>query len=208
MKRSTFIVAAASLALGIAAPRAISKEAPIKFGFLDVTRAFETYRRPKDVAEQLKAKRDDVLKSLRKRAKDIEDSVGKLETMNADTEEYIELDRRISAEKYLLDYDKKMAERQLEAEKRKKFAAIYKEISQECQAYGAEHDLAAVLLYQPPDAEQGADAYLFQATRAVLCRDDQLDVTTDVVARLNAQLPPVVPKAPPPAPTPDDKPPK
>ncbi len=200
MKRSTFVLAFAALALGFAATTVVSQQKPdpVRLGFLDLGTAFKTYRKRKDVMDSLEAKFNVINVQFKQRGKQIEEMTGKLDTMNRDSDEYADLDRRISVEKYTLELDTKLAKRDIERDQRKRFTGIYKEMSDECHAYGAEHGLAAVLMYTPPDADFG-DSDLFQATRTVLCRDDQLDVTKDVVARLNAQLgpPPVVPVPPP-----------
>lgn len=166
------------------------RPAPLKLGFIDMRKAFETYRKRKDVMEQLKAKNDAFVAQLKQRASALEQANDRLNTLNAGSEDYVHLARQIKLDKYTLDVDKDLKGRELEAEQRKKNALIYKEICQEAQAYGQEQGLAAVLLYIPAETDFEQDLDIIVSTRAVLCRDDQLDVTKDVVTRLNAQLPP------------------
>lgn len=209
MKR--YLAAAfAALVIGSGAVTTVLSQAdpaPTRLGFIDIRKAFETYRKRKDVMEQVKTKSDAFVAQLKQRTAQIEQMAEKLNTMNAGTDEYAALDRQIAVEKYAIDVDKKQKGRELDTEQRKKNALIYKEICQEAQTLGQERGLAAVLLYIPPDTDFDQDLDLIVSTRAVLCRDDQLDVTQEVVTRLNAQLPPppVVP-----AKSPDDasKPPK
>jgi Skp family chaperone for outer membrane proteins len=188
-----FVAALAALAVGSAAAvTTISQDKPVptRLGFLDLGKAYDTYRKRKDLLETLNAKKKDALAQLKKRASDIDEKSSSLNTLNSGTPAYAELERQIAFAKYQLDFDQKSIRNQLEDEQRKQFSAIYKEICQESEAYGAEHGLAAVLLYFPPDFDYGTNFEFFSDTRAVLCRDPQLDVTKEVVDRLNAQLPP------------------
>lgn len=192
MTRTVFAaLLAAAICAGIAAS-ALSQDrpAPTRLGFVDIKKAFETYRKKKDVEEQLKSKRDALLTQFKARAGQIEQDAEKLNTLNPGTDEYMALTRTIDLAKYTLDLDKKAKARELDSEQRKKNALIYREICQESKAYGQEQGLAAVLQFIPADADIEQDLDIIVSTRAVLCRDDQLDVTTVIVERLNAQLPP------------------
>lgn len=192
MTRTVFAaLLAAAICAGLAAS-AMSQEhqAPTKLGFIDIKKAYETYRKRKDVQDQLKTKNDALVVSFKSRASQIEQDAERLNTLNPGTEEYQALTRGIDLAKYTLDLDKKMKARELDAEQRKKNALIYREICQEAKAYGAEQGIAAVMLFIPAEADIEQDLDIIVSTRAVLCRDDQLDVTKAVVDRLNAQLPP------------------
>ena len=201
MKRY-LLAAFAAIVIGSGAVTTVlsqDRPAPTRLGFIDIRKAFETYRKRKEAMEQVKVKSDAFLATLKQRATQVEEMAGRLNTMNPGTDEYANLDRQIAMEKYALDVDKKQKGRELDLEQRRKNALIYKEICQEAQTLGQERGLAAVLLYIPPETEFDQDLDLIVSTRAVLCRDDQLDVTAEVVSRLNAQLPPpsaVPPKAP------------
>jgi Skp family chaperone for outer membrane proteins len=208
--KSPFVAAFAALAVGASAAVVTvaqdkDKPVPTRLGFLDLGKAYDMYRKRKDVSESLNAKKKDVLASLKKRASEIDEKSGNLNTLNPGTPQYANLERDIAYAKFSLDFDQKSYRNELQDEERKQLAAIYKEISQEAEAYGAEHGLAAVLLYLPPDFDVGSNLELFSFTRAVLCRDPQLDVTKEVVDRLNAFLPPPA-AAPHPAPAQGDDP--
>ena len=164
--------------------------APLRLGFIDIRKAFETYLKRIDVMEQHKKKSTDYDTALKQRFQQIEAEQDKLATMNSGTDEYIELARRIKGEKAMFEVDKEFKQRTLEAEQRKKNALVYKEISQEAAAYALEQGLAAVLMYLPSETDFEQDLDMVVPTRAVLCRDEQLDVTKAVVDRLNAQLAP------------------
>ena len=184
-----------ALAVGSAVGSRVLSEAtpaPLRLGFIDIRKAFETYRKRTEVMQQLKKKSEDLDAALKQRFGQIEQETDKLATMNSGTDEYIDLARRIKGEKAMFDVDKEFKGRMLDAEQRKKNALVYKEISQEAAAYGQEHGLAAVLMYLPAETDFEQDLDMVVPTRAVLCRDDQLDVTAAVVERLNAQLPPAV----------------
>jgi Skp family chaperone for outer membrane proteins len=193
------MAALAALAVGCAAAvttvaQDATKPAPTRLGFIDMNKAYDTYRKRKDLSDALQVKSNAVQGELKKRANEIEEEAGKLNTLNPGTPEYVERARRVEIAKYSLDLDRKMARSELQDEQNKKLGAIYKEICQEAEAYMAEHGLAAVYLYLPPDFDVGAgNIDLFSGTRAVLARDAQLDVTKEVVDRLNAQLPPPPP---------------
>jgi Skp family chaperone for outer membrane proteins len=205
MKPHLFAAALAALGIGsLTASLAQDKPVPTRLGFIDMNKAYETYRKRKELTDALGDKKKDILAQLKKRAKAIDEKTDSLNTMNPGTPKYVETERDISIAKYVLDLDQKQLRSDLEDEQRKKFAAIYKEICQEADAYGAEHGLAAVFLYFPPDFDFGANFELFSDTRAVLCRDAQLDVTKEVVERLNAQLPPAPVKTPAPVAPPEE----
>jgi Skp family chaperone for outer membrane proteins len=189
----TLAAACAALALGVALATTVHSQdapAPERLGFLDVKKTFEGYRKAKDVKDQTKKKSDDLVASFRQRGANVEKETDRLSTLNPGTDEYVALTRQIRMEKYALDMDKEMAGRQLEAEQRKKNAMIYREICQEAEAYSQEQGLAAVLLHIPAETEMENDLDLLVATRAVLSRDERLDVTKAIVDRLNSQLPP------------------
>ncbi len=202
-----YILAAALAALGLGSLAAsIAQQGPVptRLGFIDMNKAYDGYRKCKDLMDGLNDKKKDGLAVLKKRAKEIDELADSLNTMNPGTPKYADNERKVAVGRYVLDLDQKQLRSDLEDEKRKKFAAIYKEICQEAEAYSAEHGLAAVFLYYPPDFDFGSNFELFSDTRAVLCRDAQLDVTKDVVERLNAQLPPAPVKTPPAPPPPED----
>jgi Skp family chaperone for outer membrane proteins len=206
------VAALAALAVGSAAATTVLSQAapaPTRLGFIDIRKAFETYRKRTEVMQQLKKKSDDFDAALKQRVAQIEQETDKLATMNTGTDEYMELARRIKQEKASFDVDKEFKGRMLESEQRKKNALVYKEISQEAAAYGQEQGLAAVFMYLPAETDFEQDLDMVVPTRAVLCRDDQLDVTKAVVERLNAQLPPPAePDPKKPAPDADPKKPK
>src|SRR5262245_4144994 len=192
MTRTVFAALfAAAICAGLAVS-AMSQDhpAPTKLGFIDIKKAFETYQKRKDVQDQLKAKNDALVTRFKAQASQIEQDSEKLNTLNPGTEEYLALTRTLDLAKYTLDLDKKMKARELDAEQRKKNALIYREICQEAKAYGVEQGFAAVMLFIPAQADFEQDLDIIVSTRAVLCHDDQLDVTKAVVDRLNAQLPP------------------
>src|SRR5262245_28424023 len=192
MTRTVFAaLLAAAICAGIAAS-ALSQDrpAPTRLGFVNIKTVFQTYRKKKDVDEQLKTKRDALVARFKARADQISQDADKLNTLNPGTDEYVALTRSIDLAKYTLDMDKKMGARELDTEQRKKNALIYREICQEAKAYGVEQGLAAVMLFIPADADIEPDLDIIVSTRAVLCHDDSLDVTKTIVERLNAQLPP------------------
>jgi Skp family chaperone for outer membrane proteins len=199
---------AALVLASFAAGSVFSQQRPIptQIGFLDVHKVFESYRKCTDLAEQFKLREQGVGTELKAIGKQVEELTSRLNMLNSDTEEYAQIEEQIATLKDAYDTKKKFRLRGLELDLLKRRAAIYKEVSQEAQAYGQERGLAAVLLYIPPDIDFGRDLDIYVNTRAVLCRDDSLDVTKDVVSRLNAQLPPAPVK--PPTPTPPQQPPK
>jgi Skp family chaperone for outer membrane proteins len=199
MRRFHAALFAASILLTFALTTAFSQEKaqPTRIGFLDVKKAFDTYRKPRDAQAQIKAQFDALSSDFKQRATQIEQTSEKLNTMSSGSEDYERLQREIALAKETLKYDREAAGHRLEQEQAKRKNAIYKEISQEAENFGKEHGFAAVLLYIPPETDFDRDVDMFIVTRAVLCRDDSLDVTKDVVERLNALLPPA-----PPAPAP------
>jgi Skp family chaperone for outer membrane proteins len=193
--KSHLVAALAALAVGSAAAvTSISqdkdKPAPTRVGFIDMNKAYDTYSKRKDLMEGLQAKGNAMQAELKRRANEIEEEAGKLNTLNPGTPEYADRARKIEIAKYSLDLDRKMMLSELKDEQNKKIGGVYKEISQEAETYMAEHGFAAVVLYLPPDFEFGLNNIdLFSGTRAVLSRDAQLDITKEVIDRLNAQLP-------------------
>ena len=192
MTRTVFAALTAAAICACLAVSAMSQDrpTPTKLGFVDIKKAFETYTKRKDVQDQLKAKNDTLVLQFKARATQIEQDAEKLNTLNPGTEEYQALTRTLDLAKYTLDLDKKLKARELDAEQRKKHALIYREICQEAKAYGTEQGLAAVMLFIPAQTDFEQDLDIIVSTRAVLCHDDQLDVTKAVVDRLNALLPP------------------
>jgi len=192
--RFPYLPALAALALGSAAAVTTLAQQqptpPTRVAFIDLGKAYDTYRKYGTTMESLGATTKDMRTSLQKRRKAIEDEVDQLNVFNPGTPQYVELDRKIALDKYAYEFDQKGMRDQFEEERRKRLWALYKEISLEAEAYGAEHGYAAVELFLPLDFDFGGDPTLFALTRAVVWRDPQLDITKDIVERLNAQLPP------------------
>ena len=207
--KSPLFAALAALAVGSAAAVSTfsqAADAPTRIGFIDMKKAYDTYRKRVDLTESLNAKSKTMFDQLKKRDNAIQDLAGTLNTMNPDNPKYAQTQREVTLSNYELEYDKKAARASLEEESRKLFGSVYKEICQEAEAYGAENGYAAILLYLPPDFDFGSNIDLFSSTRAVLCRDTSLDVTEKVVGRLNGQLPPPAVKAPPVEPKKEEQP--
>ena len=198
--KSPLAAALAALVVGcVAAVATVAQDAdkpvPTRIGFVDMPKAYDSYRKRKELMEALQIKGNAMQAELKKRANEIEEEAGKLNTLNPGTPEYADRARKVEIAKYGLDLDRKVMRNDLQEEHNKKLGAIYKEISQEAEAYMAERGFAAVFLYLPPDFDFGSSNIdLFTGTRAVLARDAQLDITQQVVDRLNAQLPPPPPE--------------
>ena len=198
MKQYLAAALAALVIGGAAVTTALSqqKPVPLRLGFVDVHKAFDTYRKYQQEMDNIKTKSDAFLGTLRKRAEQVENWEREMTTLNPGTPEYSQRERQAALERHSIDWDKKQKGRELEAEQRKKRTLIYKEICKEAGVYGQTAGLAAVFAYIPPEAEFEQDLDLIVPTRDLLWRDEQLDITADVVAQLNAQLPPAAPKAP------------
>jgi Skp family chaperone for outer membrane proteins len=165
------------------------KPAPVRLGFLDVRGAFEKYKKREEVEKQLRTKTDALEARFRQEQARIDQTAEKLNTMNEGTDERAQLERQIGIDRNTLDLDKKIEARKLQIEARRKEALLYKAICLEAQALAQERGLAGVLLFTPLDTdfERKSDLDIFMGTRTVIARDESLDVTADVVQRLNAQ---------------------
>lgn len=173
--------------------RADERPEPQKIVFLDMNKAFDTYRKFQEAMAKLETKHAELIRELKARAAKLEQDAGKLSTLNPGTPDYANLKRELNTAKYVLDFDHEQVNKDFETGQRKLQALIYKEVCDEAAAYAQEKGYAAVLNYTPPSVDRLPQS-------SVLWRDERLDVTADVVARLNAQLPPPsTVKVPPPA---------
>jgi Skp family chaperone for outer membrane proteins len=199
MKRP-FAAALAALFFGsFGATALFSADEPIptRLGFIDVKKVFDGYRKPKEIERSLKDKSDALGAKLQQRKDAITQEAQQLNTLNPGTPEHDALERRIQLAQDELEYDRKAQARSLQTEARRKELMIYREICNEAEACGAQKSLAAVFLHIPIDAEfeRRDNLDLLMGTRTVLCRSDALDVTAEVIERLNASLPPASPPA-------------
>src|SRR5436190_297740 len=96
-----FLLAAALVLATAAATSVLSQQAavPTRIGFLDIKKAFETYRKHKDAMEQLKKKNDDFVATLKQWGGRIDAMNDKLNQLNSGTDEYGALEQQISVEK-------------------------------------------------------------------------------------------------------------
>jgi Skp family chaperone for outer membrane proteins len=207
--KSLHVATAAFVLASVAAVAALSqqKPPPLQLGFLDVHKAFETYRKVTDLSDQFKARQEGVMSELKVITRQAEELTSRLNQLNSQSEEYQQIEERIQLLKAEYEVKRKARLQGLEVEMLKRRSAIYKELSQEAQVFGVNKGLAAVLLYIPPDVDFGRDLDIYVNTRTVLCRDESLDITKEFVDLLNRQLPPPVPRpVTPPAPVDPNKP--
>lgn len=169
--------------------RTEERPVPLRLGFLDVRQVFAAYGKRREVEADLKRRTDALAVLFERRDAEIHDAEHRLEALSQDGEERRSLDRQIRLDRCALEIDRATQQRVLQAEARATEAALYAEISQAAKACADERGLAAVFLFSPlaPGFETKSDLDVFMGTRTVLAHDASLDVTADVIARLNAE---------------------
>jgi Skp family chaperone for outer membrane proteins len=192
MSRSSTVLSLALVFAGVAVSSAFSQDKPVptRIAFVDFKKAFDTYRKAATVRNQLKDKADALSAEFKKRAAEIDQQAEKMNTMNAGSDEYDKVQREVTIARDMLKYDRESASRRFDQEQQRQKAALVKEIFQEAENLRAERGWAAVFPFLPADSIEDD----FLAARGVLARDESLDVTKEVVDRLNQLLPPAPPK--------------
>lgn len=194
MKTTILTAALAAFVLGGGAATVLSQQepAPLKVGYLDLSRVFDQYRKREQVEGELNARTDALEEKFKGLKAELEGKVEELRTLNPDSEAYAAKRREIELQQMAVEYDRKQALKSIDREARRQKALLYKEICEEAGAWGEEHGLAAVYLWVPLGQEfvERGDLDLITSTRTALWVDGRLDVTGDVVQHLNASLGP------------------
>src|SRR5690242_12541119 len=96
--KSPLVAAFAALAVGSAAAVSTFSQAsdpPTRIAFVDMKKAYDTYRKRVDLTESLNAKSKTIFDQLKKRADKIEERASKLNEVNPDNPKYAEIERDV-----------------------------------------------------------------------------------------------------------------
>lgn len=193
--RNVLLVALVALCVGVLGARTVLSQdppVPVRAGFIDLSRAFQSYRKVTDIETDAKAQFDSIASSVRAERSELEGLQEEMQTLNPGTEEFEVRQRTIDIRIYSLKRDEEYARKRLLRRTERMHALVYKEICDEAQAYGEELGLGTVLSYAPlrEGFERNVDLEKLLTSRTVLWSDEGLDITDAVVERLNALLPP------------------
>ncbi|MCG3135211.1 MAG: hypothetical protein HMLKMBBP_02721 [Planctomycetes bacterium] len=184
----------AAAAAGAAAVPALSqddKRTPFQTGVVDMARVLAEYRKAEQVEAALKSRSEALDKEFKETIGAARAKQEKLATLNRDSEEFVKLEREITAELARIDADGKWNQKRLERDRDQRLCALYAEANAEVRLQAESKGLAAVFNLRPllPGWERSSDPDAVLAGRTVLWADASVDLTQPVIEALNAKLP-------------------
>ena len=203
MKKPVTLIAVGALLAAFSATTVLSQDEPPlmddtqpaktggstggRIAVIDIGRALLTYERGVEIERQVRTDFEKLDASFSKEFTGLEAEYEELQTLRKGTEQYLRRKRELDLRRMTLDYDSKNALEMLRGKERYEKIMLYQAICDEGAVYGKSKGLDAVLLTVSLSADivERGDPELLISTRAVLWHDERLDITDEIVRRLN-----------------------
>lgn len=191
MKRFALALAVAALVAAFAPSHGLSQNGPTPtgFAFLDVREAFRGLDQRQAIEDQFRQRTQSLDARFRGELASIEDLEDEIAELNEGSEPYRVKQREIDIKRLTIKRDREYEARKLQSDAKRQEAMMYRSILREARAVAESRGLAAVFLETElgSEFERSQDMDLVMATRAVLWSDPRLDITQEVVQRLNGR---------------------
>ncbi|MSR74711.1 MAG: OmpH family outer membrane protein [Planctomycetes bacterium] len=155
--------------------------------FVNIERVVLEYKKTADITTQLENRLKQNTEQVRLKRQGLQQKLEALELSDAPALDRLQKERDLAIERVEIDLQEKGALLQQERELVEHLKKVYKEVQREVAAIGASKGLSAVLLLS--NEELGGrtrnDVWAGIQLRSVLWRDEKLDLTAEVVQRLN-----------------------
>ena len=189
MKRLAVALVVAVLVAALAPSDVLSQNGPTPTGiaFLDVREAFRGLNQRQTIEDQFRNRTAGLDARFRSELAAIEGLEEELDELNEGSNEFLQKKREIDIKKLTVKRDREYEGRKLQSDAQRQEAMLYRSILREVRAVAESRGLAAVFLTNElgPEFESSQDMDLVMATRSVLWSDSRLDVTQEVVKRMN-----------------------
>lgn len=174
----------AALFLTIACATMVSAQG---VGFVDVERVVLEYKKTADITTQLEARLKQNSEQVRTKRQALLQKVEALELSDPPALERLQKERDLALEKVEIELQEKGALLQQERELVEHLKKVYKVVQREVAAIGASKGLSAVYLISRDElgGRTRSDVWAGIQLRNVLWHDEKLDLTAEVVQRLN-----------------------
>ncbi len=161
----------------------------MKIGVVVIDDIFDNYERRKDLDQQLKdieTEFKNEIESKKKEMIDLNEETQLLDLGSEKRNENMEILERKNVE---LEGYAKLAEKQLTKRYKEAFEKIYDEITKEVNAFGKDNNYSFIIKKEKPDLQsnQISDLQFKIGIRSVLYSSDRINVTTNIIDRLNAR---------------------
>jgi len=172
-------------------PRETPKLSDLKIGIVNLKDCFDKERvgHVKLLEEEINAKRDELTKDLESREKELKGIVNRINDLPSDSALAQELRRQLVLKNAEFKAKRDVGNAELKEMVRKFRADIYEEVLQAVRLVSTDRKLDLVLKADAPateeDVEDKGSVEMRLLTRAVLFHSDSIDITEDVVKRLN-----------------------
>lgn len=174
------------------APKDSPKLGDLKLGIVNLKECFdkERVRHVKVLEEEINGKRDEMQKDLEARDKELKSLLSKLEDIDPTSDLYQEYRRQIVLKNAELKAKKEVSTAELKEMVRKFRSDVYDEVLLAVRQIAAERKLDLVLKADAPpteeEVEERGSVEMRLLTRTVLFHADSIDITDEVVKRMNA----------------------
>lgn len=172
-------------------PRESPKLSDLRIGIVNLKDCFDKERvgHVKVLEEEINAKRDELSKDLENREKELKGIISRINDLPSDSALAQELRRQLVLKNAEFKAKRDVGNAELKEMVRKFRADIYEEVLQAVRIVSTDRKLDLVLKADAPsteeDVEDKGSVEMRLLTRAVLFHSDSIDITEDVVKKLN-----------------------
>jgi Skp family chaperone for outer membrane proteins len=168
------------------AAAAETPNAGIQVALIDVGQIFRNHKGFKKKMEEMKKELVEVDGRLKLENAQIQVFQERLKTLDAQSQEHLELEDKITTQKSSQQVRIAREKRRFMRQESAIYAEIYKEVQKAVEEYAREHGIRLVIRYNSqPINESDSNSVMKGVNRNVVFQDG-LDITAEIVQRLNA----------------------
>jgi Skp family chaperone for outer membrane proteins len=162
---------------------------PCKIGVVSILRIFQDCKKNADYREEATKEQDDIMAGLEKLSKEIDAEKAGLKTLKAGSSDYLDLMKGVLEKQARLQAEQEFYKQQMAMKDQQWTEELYKDILQETIAVAKQKGLGLVLEKDEPilPAVSGNELMLTIRTHKLLYSGGCLDITSEVIARLDAK---------------------
>ena len=171
------------------ASRLEANTGPCKIGVVSILRIFQDCNKNADYREEATKEQDDIMAGLEKLSKEIDAEKAGLKTLKAGSSDYLDLMKGVLEKQARLQAEQEFYKQQMAMKDQQWTEELYKDILQETIAVAKQKGLDLVLEKDEPilPAVSGNELMLTIRTHKLLYSGGCLDITSEVIARLDAK---------------------
>ncbi len=157
------------------------------FAFVDVERCFKEYKKAIEIDKLMKTEVDEKLRALDEGRRKIAAMREQLDLYTRGSDPWVDLTRKIKLEEVTNEVEQATVKFKTSKKLAGELAKLYEDIRREIKAIAESKGIKAVFIYigSPVEGDSPPQVMNNIMVRPVLYFDPSLDLTADVVARLN-----------------------